>query len=157
MRPLAHFALAAGAAAYSQPGVPPQCLDSYACLFHAGSAAGLDADYYWDLRPLCARAGSEYVAQRDPSCVVDAATGQCPGRCLDCDADKTPRLRFNVCGTVSGPIAPVKEEACPPGAGDCPAGVGSLQEMPIPASHGVAVMVRWEAPGLSYPPMPACL
>jgi hypothetical protein len=128
---------------YSQPGIPPQCLAGYECIFSRfPTDSGLSAQYTWDLRPLCAGAGSEYIAQRDPSCVNDPITGLCPSRCYDCTADKTARIRFNVCGTVSGPVAPVKEENCPGGAGNCPNGVGSAQEIPIPASRGVALQVR---------------
>jgi hypothetical protein len=143
-----HFLLLAAASAYSQPGVPPQCLDGYQCqFFRFPSETGLTTAYTWDLRPLCAGAGGEYIASRDPTCKVDPVTLICPSRCYDCKDDKTAQIRFNVCGTVAGPVAPVKEENCP--AGDpatlCPGGVGSAQELPIPASHGVAVQVRCAA------------
>ena len=156
---LAALLLAAGARSalgYYQPGLPPQCFDAYQCIFSRfPTDTGLSAPYTWDLRPLCAGAGSEYIVQRDPSCVNDPITGLCPSRCLDCKADKTARIRFNVCGTVSGPVAPVKEENCPGGAGNCPNGVGSAQELPIPASRGVALQVR--APTHPLSPMALAL
>ncbi len=141
--------IASTATAYYQPGDPPQCFDEYQCIFSRfPTATGLSSQYIWDLTKLCQGAGSEFIAQRDPTCVVDVVTGICPSRCYDCNPDKTIAIRFNVCGTVSGPIAPVKEENCPAGDGNCPNGVGSAQEIPIPASHGVAVQVRvpiWES------------
>ena len=139
---LALLALLAPCAAYYQPGDPPQCLDGYQCIFQRSpTPEGLSLGYTWDLRPLCAAAGGEYVAGRDTTCLVDA-NGICPSRCNnDCKADKSQKIRFNVCGTVSGPVAPVNEDGCPDGQ-TCTNGVGSPQEIPIPASHGVAVQVR---------------
>ena len=119
--------------AYFQPGDPPQCRNNtYACTFTLTSdETGLPAAYTWDLRQLCQGAGREYIARRDPTCVVDAVTGVCPSRCPEC-GDLNTAIRFNICGTVSGPIAPVSE-------GAFPLGVGAPQTMPLPASHGVAV------------------
>ena len=144
MRPALSAALCAAlTAAYSQPGVPPQCLDSLECVFHRAADDGLAADYFWDLRSLCAGPGSEYVAQRDPTCVSDPTTGACPSYCMgDCRANQEARVVLNVCGTVAGPVAPVDENTCPAGSGQCPNGVGSAQLSPMPASHGVAVQVR---------------
>jgi hypothetical protein len=136
--------IASSATAYYQPGDPPQCIDGYQCIFSRfPTDTGLSSQYIWDLRSLCQGAGSEFIAQRDPTCVADGQ-GVCPSRCFDCKGDKSARIRFNVCGTVSGPVAPVNEMNCPANAAvpGCPGGVGSLQEIPIPASHGMAVQVR---------------
>ena len=144
--------VASSATAYYQPGDPPQCFDDYQCIFSRFNLTGLKAQYVWDVRNLCLGPGSEYVVGRNPTCVVDQTTGTCPPQCFGDCGDQTPRIRFNVCGTVSGPVAPVKEENCPnpdPQNPGCPNGVGSAQEIPIPASHGVAVQVRlsaWPSP-----------
>ena len=141
------FLLLTVAQAYYQPGDPPQCFDEYQCVFFRFPVEiGLKSAYTWDLRSLCAGEGSEYIAGKDPNCVL-SATGVCPPGCYnDCKPDKSPKIRFNICGTVSGPLAPVKEENCPGGdPTQCPGGVGSMQELPIPASHGVAVQVRFSA------------
>ena len=120
MPPRAVFALAlSAAAAYEQPGVPPQCFPAAQSIFSRyPSENGLAAEWTWDLRPLCAIAGAEYLS-RPP-----ATAG-----------DQNPRIRFNICGTVSTPIAPVDETPNP----DFPNGV---QRLPIPHSHGVGIQVR---------------
>jgi hypothetical protein len=130
---------------YYQPGAPPQCFDESQCLFQARpSATGLNASYAWDLRPLCKSAGAEFIANKDPACI---STGQpsgwtCPPRCGNCDPTNA-NIRFNICGTVSGAIAPVNEDdpSCT-GQG----GVNCPQELPIPHSHGIGIQVRRIAP-----------
>ena len=157
---LALLALLVPCAAYYQPGDPPQCFDGYQCIFtrfnltDTGLKDQYVYQYVWDLRSLCKGAGSEYVVGRDPACVFDPKTGSCPSQCLGDCGDRTPKIRFNVCGTVSGPVAPVKEENCPnpdPQNPGCPNGVGSAQEIPIPASHGVAVQVRGHCCAYCFP------
>ena len=116
----AYFALAfSAAAAYYQPGVPPQCFDEYQCIFtRSPTASGLANQYAWDLRPLCSSAGNEYLAH-PPSTAID----------------QNPRIRFNICGTVSTPVAPVDETPNP----DFPNGV---QRLTLPHAHGVGIQVR---------------
>jgi len=149
------FLLLTAAVAYYQPGDPPQCFDEYQCVFFRFPVEiGLKSAYTWDLRSLCAGAGGEYIAGKDPNCIVDPTTQICPPGCYnDCKPDKSPKIRFNICGTVAGPLAPVKEENCPGGdPSNCPSGVGSMQELPIPASHGVAVQYIEGYPPVNPPP-----
>jgi hypothetical protein len=116
-----------------------ECFDEYQCQFHRfPSETGLQNEYSWDIFNLCASAGNEYIAALDPRCL--AANGTC--LCNSCDTNA--RLRFNVCGTVSGPIAPVAESAGT-------LGVGDPQQLPIPHSHGVAVQYIEGYPGPTLP------
>ena len=134
------FLLPALVAAYFQPGDPPQCFEDYQCRFHRfPSDTGLPYEYSWDVFQLCAPAGAEYVASVDPACIL--ANGTCAPFCNSCDT--AMRLRFNVCGTVSGPIAPVAESGAD--------GVGDPQQLPLPHSHGVAVQYIEGYPGPTLP------
>ena len=156
-------------AAYVQPGDPPQCFEdcelatrhsaccSRSCISHPHSRhaapppdqcnfhrfpsdTGLPVEYSWDVFNLCASAGNEYVASIDPGCI--SANGTC--LCNSCDPNA--RLRFNVCGTVAGPIAPVAESGS-----SSPSGVGDPQQLPLPHSHGVALQYIEGYPGPTPP------
>ena len=119
-----------------------ECFDDYQCVFHRFPAeTGLSAEYSWDLRSLCADAGTEYVAALDPSCVLDP-NGNCPAGCGNCDPKA--QIQFNICGTVAGPIAPVNDGGTN--------GTGSPQLIPLPHSHGVAVQFIEGIPGPVLPP-----
>ncbi len=90
-----------------RPGVPPQCFDEYQCVFYRFNLSGLE--YIWDLRSLCAGPNSEYRASQN---------GNAPG--------SFPQIRFNVCGTVAKPIAPLNDTR-------------TGMRLPLPHSHGVAI------------------
>lgn len=101
------LSLLAAAAAY-RPGVPPQCFDEYQCVFYRFNLGGLE--YSWDLRALCANTNSEY---RSPN------NNNPPGQIF-------PQIRFNICGTVAKPIAPLSNDQL-------------SQRLPLPHSHGIAI------------------
>jgi hypothetical protein len=132
---LVAYLLVAPALAYSQPGAPPQCVGDSSCVFFAPLSPGSQEYLTWDLGSLCAGAGAEYYAIRDIQCKV-AAGVNCPAACFNnCDPnlDLKPTMSFNICGKVAKPIAPVTETG---GTG----GVGDPQTMPIPYTHGSAIM-----------------
>jgi hypothetical protein len=140
------LALLAPVLSYYQPGDPPQCFDEYQCVFNRfpSELNGLTDEYTWDLRSLCAGAGAEYTATRDPQCNLPDGSTPCPTACLgNCavNQDQKPVIVFNICGTVNGPIAPVSET-------DGTGGVGDPQTIPIPHSHGVALQVSRPLGGL---------
>ena len=129
--------IVAYALAYTQPGIHPQCRQEFECTYYIPPGT-LDPSWYsWDLRPLCGRAGAEYIATRDPQCNLPDGSTPCPSACLgNCavNQDQKPVIVFNICGTVNTPIAPVSET-------DGTGGIGDPQTIPIPRSHGTAVMV----------------
>lgn len=92
------------------PGVPPQCLAAYQCAF-TRTFSGRTVAY--NLCPLCAPAGAEYVA------VQAGAPASAP----------YPQIRFNVVGTVSRTLAMFADGNSS----------RAQQLLPFPHSHGVAV------------------
>jgi hypothetical protein len=107
MRYLALLAGLLAAAAYL-PGVPPQCLPAYACAF---TRVFSGRTFAFNLCPLCAPAGAEYVA----------LPAGAPAGAL------YPQIRFNVAGTVSRVLAMLENKS------------SGQQLLPFPHSHGVAV------------------
>jgi hypothetical protein len=93
--------------------------------------------YVWDLHSLAAGAGSEYIVWKD-GCNPDVDGSGDPSVCppkYDPSAYNYQDIIFNVCGTVSTPIA---EMVC---NGALSAANCFQKPAPRPHSHGVAVQV----------------
>ncbi len=111
MAPLSPLLIAVAVASASAywPGIPPQCFEPHQCVFYRTFNSVLTS---WDLNSLCAGADSEYRS-------INSGNPQ---------GVNYPQIRFNVCGTVAKPIAPLDDTL-------------AKMRLPLPHSHGAAIQV----------------